>query len=126
MLYFNAPSEITQTQISLFVYQYVFESSAFYFLEIKKNNYATGNTNGNYQWFKIKKSNLKITTLNLRFVDSSTFVEERFFDEGYLKFNISTGTYIEKYNSAQHSLAPISSAAMPSSVHQAVTDFIAH
>ncbi|WP_316786771.1 hypothetical protein [Pedobacter frigiditerrae] len=122
MLYFNAPSEIIQGHICSFSYQYFFENPAFYFLEIR--NYKDEFTSNNYQWFMIQKSNLKVTALNLRFVDSSTMVEERFFEEGYLKFNSTSATYIEKYNSAQHSLIQIPSAAIPASVHQAVANFI--
>lgn len=122
MLSFNAPSEITQTKVSPYAYQYLFENPAFYFLEIR--NYGNGFTDHNYQWFMIQKSDLKVIPLNLRFVDSSTMVEERYFDEGYLKFDHTSGTYIEKYNSAQHGLVQVSAMAVPTLVHEAIANFI--
>lgn len=123
MLYFNAPSEITQGNIRPVSYQYFFENSTFYLLEISNNRYEV--SNHIHQWFMVKKSNLAVISLNLRFVDSSTLVEERFFEEGYLKFNGIEGTFIEKFNSAQHGLTQTNTLAIPTAVHQAVANFMA-
>ena len=57
-----------------------------------------------FKWLQVEKETLTITPLHFASMDSSDQVEERYFDEGYLKFNSTTGTFIEKYNSAQHPL----------------------
>jgi hypothetical protein len=124
MLYFNAPSEIRQNRISPFTYQHFFETSAFYILEVTSNNPSIENFSSNNQWLMIDKNSFLVSPLHIRFTDSSSVVEERYFEEGYLKFNHTSGTYIEKYNSAQHSLVQIPAIAIPSAAHQAVADFI--
>ncbi|TKB96157.1 hypothetical protein [Pedobacter cryotolerans] len=57
-----------------------------------------------FRWLRIDRETMEITELNLDHRDSSGEIEERYFSEGYLKFNNSAGTFIEKFNSAQHSL----------------------
>lgn len=55
-----------------------------------------------FHWMKIDKQTLSIIRLNLRSMDSAGEIEKRYFEEGFLKFNRTIGTFIEKYNSAQH------------------------
>jgi hypothetical protein len=51
-------------------------------------------------------------------------VEERFFDQGYLKINKDQGTFIEKFNSGLHNLKNHSSKELPSEVQVAVEAFL--
>lgn len=56
------------------------------------------------QWIKISRDLNKVNFLAMSYTDSSNEVEERYFDEGYLKFDTKKGTFIEKFNFAQHQL----------------------
>ncbi|WP_316799712.1 hypothetical protein [Pedobacter frigidisoli] len=58
-----------------------------------------------YEWFYLEKNSKALIKLWLNSRDSSPAVEERFFEQSYLKFNRTQATYIEKYNSAQHTLS---------------------
>ena len=55
-------------------------------------------------WLLYDKISEGMIKLWLRSVDSSSEIEERYFEQGYLKFNQMEATYIEKFNSAQHKL----------------------
>ncbi|RYF21102.1 MAG: hypothetical protein EOO42_11195 [Flavobacteriales bacterium] len=105
----------------LFECLYFLESEELYLLEIKRNDlneYAA--VAEKFQWLRIEKANLEIAKLSFRAMDSSKEVEERFFEEGFLKFTTATGTYIEKYNSAQHSLINNSQQEIPAAVLDSV------
>lgn len=84
---------------------YFLENTAIFIIEIKRTDLSEdADSSSVYQWMKIDKSTLGITLLSFRSMDSSAQVEERFFEEGYLKFNEHDGTFIEKFNSGQHQL----------------------
>ena len=75
------------------------------FIEVKRNDVGEdADVSKRFKWLRIDKDTLEIWPLNFVSMDSSGEIEERYFQEGYLKFNNSTGTFIEKYNSAQHPL----------------------
>jgi hypothetical protein len=57
-------------------------------------------------------------------MDSSGEIEERYFEQGYLKFNHTTGTFIEKYNSAQHPLDRRMEWKLSSALENAIIDFL--
>jgi hypothetical protein len=80
--------------------KYILENTDHYLLEVKKID--EGDLYETFYWLKISKDHLQITELNLKSIDSSRDVEERFFDEGYLKFNADKGILIEKFNLGQH------------------------
>jgi hypothetical protein len=124
MLYFNAPSTLTLNNTNLFTYQYFFENDTICILEIRRNDLIIDDFSKAYQWLVYNKKTSKISPLHMRFADSSAAVEERFFEEGYLKFTLSNATFIEKYNSALHNLKQLKDVVFPSSIHQAVADFI--
>lgn len=84
---------------------YFLENSYLYIIEVKMTNVnENADASEKYKWLRIDKETLEITPFKFAAMDSSGEIEERFFDEGYLKFNRSTGMFIEKYNSAQHPL----------------------
>lgn len=78
----------------------ILENSDHFLVEIKKVD--QGDIFENLQWLKVSKDLSEVKTLTLRAIDSSFEIEERFFDEGYLKFNHQKGIFIEKFNSGQH------------------------
>lgn len=84
---------------------YFLDNTAVFIIEIKRTDLAEDEDPAVlYEWMMIDKSTLNISPLSFRAMDSSAQVEERFFEEGYLKFNQEVGTFIEKFNSAQHQL----------------------
>lgn len=109
----------------LFDFLYVLDSDEFYLVEIKRNDlgdYAP--VSEKFQWIKISKSNQSTSRLTFRSMDSSQEIEERYFEEGFLKFNSDTGTFIEKYNSAQHILVNRSSEQLPDSLNKQIADLL--
>ena len=81
------------------------ENSLLYIVEIKRTDLAEeADIAEKLKWLIINKDTLAISELHFNSMDSSGEIEERYFQEGYLKFNATTGTFIEKYNSAQHPL----------------------
>lgn len=80
--------------------RHILENTDHYIVEVKK--IKEGDLFESFEWLKISKDLLQINALHLKAIDSSREVEERFFDEGYLKFNLKTGIFIEKFNSGQH------------------------
>ncbi|WP_343532594.1 hypothetical protein [Pedobacter sp.] len=99
---------------NLFEYLYVLESDDLYLAEIKRNDLGEYAAIGEkFQWLRVEKNSWEISKLTFRSMDSSEEIEERYFEEGFLKFNLENGTYIEKYNSAQHTLLNISGQEVP-------------
>lgn len=85
---------------------YFLENTDIYLMEVMREDLANdAPISERLKWLRIDKETLVITTLIFNAMDSAGVIEERFFEQGYLKFNESEGTYIEKYNSAQHPLA---------------------
>lgn len=81
------------------------ENSLLYIVEIKRTDLTeASDITERFKWLMISKDTLIINELHFSSMDSSGEIEERYFLEGYLKFNSTTGTFIEKYNSAQHPL----------------------
>jgi hypothetical protein len=80
-------------------------------------------TSEKFHWLKIDRETLKITPLTFRSMDSSSKVEERYFEEGFLKFNPTIGTFIEKYNSALHPLQRKVCQEVPISIEKAITAY---
>lgn len=106
---------------------YLLESNEFYLVEIKRNDlgdYAA--VSEKFQWLKIPKANQPISKLTFRSMDSSEEIEERYFEEGFLKFSSEAGTFIEKYNSAQHILDNNSSDKLPEALHQKICELLAN
>lgn len=109
----------------LFECLYLLDSSEFYLLEIKRNDlndYAP--ISDKFKWFKITKDNFSTVQMTFRSMDSSGQVEERYFEEGFLKFNNEEGTFIEKYNSAQHALINKSNEELPYLLNNHIREFL--
>ena len=77
-----------------------------------------------FKWLWIDKETIQISPLNFTAMDSAGEIEERYFEEGYLKFNNSTGTFIEKYNSAQHPLDRRMDFRIGTALENAITEFL--
>lgn len=82
---------------------YYLENDTHCILEIKRTDLPeNADISEVFQWLMLAKQSQQIEALTFRSIDSSGQVQERFFEQGYLKFNSQTGTYIEKFNSGQH------------------------
>lgn len=84
---------------------YYLDNSEHCILEIKRTDLPeNADISEVCRWLVLTKQSQQVPQLTFRSMDSSGEVQERFFDQGYLKFNSQNATYIEKFNSAQHQL----------------------
>lgn len=84
---------------------YFLENFSMQIIEIKRTDLPEdAEISEKFKWLKFDKETNEISQLDFSSMDSSAEIEERYFEQGYLKFNNTTGTFIEKYNSAQHPL----------------------
>jgi hypothetical protein len=105
---------------------YNLENFDFWILEIKRTDLGNDALAAEqFKWLKINKEDLAIIALHFSSMDSAGTIEERYFQEGYLKFDHETGTFIEKYNSAQYSLTRMTDLELSSPVAAAIADFLA-
>lgn len=101
---------------------YFLESPYLQILEISRTDLMYNAPLGErFRWLKIDRQSGQITELNFRSMDSAGEVEERYFDEGFLKFNSTVGTFIEKFNSAQHPLERRQNLEISLTMEQAVS-----
>ncbi|WP_316825516.1 hypothetical protein [Pedobacter miscanthi] len=83
----------------------LFENTQIMILEIKIHGLnEEANRPSIYYWLYFNKLSLSLIRLWLRSSDSSSEIEERYFEQGYLKYSGREATFIEKFNSCQHKL----------------------
>lgn len=105
---------------------FLLESTDFFILEIKRTDISENSSpSDRFKWLKVEKIQLNITCLHFKSMDSSGDIEERFFEEGFLKFDSIEGTFIEKFNTAQYALKRIASADLKENEAQQITKFLA-
>jgi len=84
---------------------YFFQNSDTTILEIQRLGLPdNADAEATYHWLYFDKITGSLIKLWFRSMDSSTEIEERYFEQGYLKFNKTEATYIEKHNSSQQKL----------------------
>jgi len=90
---------------SKFQILYFFENARLMIAEIKRLD-LPGNASytETCHWLYFDKQTGALMKLWFHTMDSSGEIEERYFEQGFLKFNGTQATFIEKYNSAQHTL----------------------
>ncbi|MEJ7559595.1 MAG: hypothetical protein WKF66_14900 [Pedobacter sp.] len=104
---------------------YYLENGTLSIVEIKRTDLSEdADRTDVYKWLQVDKYSFEVSPLSFRSMDSSDHVEERFFDQGYLKINQDQGTFIEKFNSALHNLKNHTSKELPSEVQGAVEAFL--
>ncbi len=105
---------------------YHLENGTHHILEIKRTDLdASADPSDVFKWLYIDKQSLTINQLWFKSIDSSDHVEERYFEQGYLKFNSKEGTFIEKFNSAQHQLINKSSDKTPAELTGVIEKYLA-
>lgn len=112
--------------IPAFKFLYHLENGTHHILEIKRTDLDPGSDPSDvFKWLYIDKASLTINLLWFSSMDSSGHVEERYFEQGYLKFNAKEGTFIEKFNSAQHHLVNKSSEKPSAELVDAIAKYLA-
>jgi hypothetical protein len=104
---------------------YYLENGTLSILEIKRTDLSEDAERSEvYKWLQVDKFSFEVSPLAFRYSDSSDNVEERFFDQGYLKINRDQGTFIEKFNSGLHNLKNHASTELPSEVQGAIEAYL--
>ncbi|MBC6112737.1 hypothetical protein ACFOG5_24145 [Pedobacter fastidiosus] len=106
-------------------YLHFLEGKSISVLEVRFKADANDRNSGHkISWITIEEKRARVRKLTLRSQDFSGEIAERFFEEGYLKYNGQTGTYIEKFNSAQHHLTNSSVSNIPKILKEAIDGFL--
>lgn len=96
------------TMKPIFIYLYYLENPSISIFEIKRTDLPEdADISIIFHWLMFDKQTLSISKLEFISMDRTENVEERFFAQGYLKFNAQEGTFIEKFNAGQHKLTKI-------------------
>jgi len=104
---------------------YFFEGEGLIIMEVKRNDMPDdADLSEIFHWLYLEKQSGSLIKLWFRSMDSSADIEERFFEQGYLKFNIREATFIEKYNSAQHKLLKLDTKKVREDIHFLIEDYI--
>lgn len=104
---------------------YYLENSEHCILEIKRTDLPDDADIAEvFRWLFLDKKTQQIQSLIFRSMDSSGEVQERFFEQGYLKFNDQTATYIEKFNSAQHQLKNLTGTVLPIAIVNCLSAYL--
>ncbi len=77
-----------------------------------------------YEWLLLQKSDMSISSLSLKSRDDSFYVQERYFNLGYLKYNQHDGIFIERSNTGQHPLENRECTGIPENYLQVVEDYL--
>jgi len=104
---------------------YLLENETHIILEIKRTDLpADADLSDVYKWLFIDKNGLSINQLWFCSADSSGDLEERYFEQGYLKFDSVQGVFIEKFNSAQHQMINKNSSGLSDHLLRAILEYL--
>lgn len=104
---------------------YLFENSDLIIIKMKLNDFILGGNSWDaYHWLYFDKLSKSLVKLWFHSSDSSTAIEERYFEQGYLKFSETEGTFIEKFNSSQHKLINYSRRPLSPEIQALITDYL--
>ena len=104
---------------------FYFEGEGLVIVELKRNDMPEGaDLSEIFHWLYLEKQSQSLIKLWFRSLDSSADIEERFFEQGYLKFNMREATFIEKYNSAQHKLIKYEVNAVSEEIHDMIKNYL--
>lgn len=77
-----------------------------------------------FHWLYFEKLSGSLVKLWLYSSDSSSAIEERYFEQGYLKFSSTEATFIEKFNSSQHKLVNYSARKLSANVQDMIEEYL--
>jgi hypothetical protein len=104
---------------------FYFEGEGLVIMELKRNDMPEDADLAEiFHWLYLEKQSQSLIKLWFRSLDSSADIEERFFEQGYLKFNVREATFIEKYNSAQHKLMKYDVNSVSEDIHNLIKNYL--
>ncbi|MHA4895997.1 hypothetical protein ACXZ1K_14690 [Pedobacter sp. PWIIR3] len=77
-----------------------------------------------FVWLLLNKLTLTVKQMNFGSIDHHGDIVERYFDLGYLKYDPSSGVFIEKYNSGQHPLENKNCSEVPEIYLNSIAEFL--
>ena len=77
-----------------------------------------------YEWLLISKKNLSVKRMELKTRDSYSWVQERFFDLGFLKYDSTSGVFIEAAAKDTHHLEHLGCEDIPKAYLAAVSAYV--
>ncbi|KQM77044.1 hypothetical protein ASE74_17415 [Pedobacter sp. Leaf216] len=104
---------------------YFFQNTDTVILEIKRLDLpANADAEATFHWLYFDKITGSLIKLWFRSMDSSNEIEERYFEQGYLKFNKTEATYIEKHNSSQQKLNNMGNRAIGEDISALLENYL--
>ncbi len=104
---------------------YLFENIDLIIIKIKfVGNLPTSNSWDAFHWLYFDKLSGSLVKLWFHTSDASAEIEERYFEQGYLKFTKTEATFIEKFNSSQHKLINYSARPLDSKVEAIIEGYL--
>lgn len=106
---------------------YLFENPELIILKIKSPETVPQlNSWDAFHWLYFDKATKSLVKLWFHSSDASAAIEERYFEQGYLKFSRTEATFIEKFNSFQHKLVNYSARPINADVDQLIVGYLKH
>lgn len=104
---------------------YLFENPDVMITKIKLNGFPLGGNSWEaYHWLYFDKLSASLVKLWFHSSDPSAAIEERYFEQGYLKFSETEATFIEKFNSSQHKLVNYSRRPLSTDVQELIESYL--
>ncbi|MGM9478998.1 hypothetical protein ACS5PU_21425 [Pedobacter sp. GSP4] len=104
---------------------YFFQNSDTVIIEIQRLDLPqNADAEAVYHWLYLDKITGSLIKLWFRSLDSSNEIEERYFEQGYLKFNKTEATYIEKHNSSQQKLTNMSNRTIDAEISDLLENYL--
>lgn len=104
---------------------YLFENPDLIIIKLKlAESPSMANSWDAFHWLYFDKLSGSLVKLWFHTSDSSTEIEERYFEQGYLKFSKTEATFIEKFNSSQHKLVNYCARAVSTEVQALIAEYL--
>jgi len=105
--------------------RYLFENADTLIMEIQRLDLRDdADISQIYHWLYFDRLTSSMVKLWFRSMDSSAEIEERYFEQGYLKFSDTEATFIEKYNSSQHRLINHSKQECSEETRELISEYL--
>lgn len=105
--------------------RYLFENADTLIMEIQRLDLRDdADISQIYHWLYFDRLTSSMVKLWFRSMDSSAEIEERYFEQGYLKFSSTEATFIEKFNSSQHKLINHSMKSISDETKNLIEDYL--
>ena len=104
---------------------YLFENPDLIIIKIKLTQPSPmANSWDAFHWLYFDTLSGSLVKLWFHSSDSSTAIEERYFEQGYLKFSKTEAMFIEKFNSSQHKLINYSARRVSPDVETLIEGYL--